>query len=184
MAQGHVQKSRNHENEGFEGSPITKSKSHKFKKKQNNPTELLAISFHKFTIQLTIILRVSRSWNRKVTNPKWSRIIQRSFWATLVFKFTIKMAPKPPPNHKSGIVPSSPIEPLQIPYYCARTPFGLAYGLKNWSAGWPACIPGCTLGAATLLIDDRITLIDNQSIGDTGKFWFWGLGVSGEPFWL
>ena len=32
-AQGHVQKSRNHENEGFEGSHITKSKSYKSKMK-------------------------------------------------------------------------------------------------------------------------------------------------------
>ena len=44
-AQGHVRKSRNHSNEGFEGSHITKSKSYKFKLEQNNPTELLSISF-------------------------------------------------------------------------------------------------------------------------------------------
>ena len=43
--QGHVQKSRNHRNDGFEGSHINKSKSYKFKLKQNNATELLSISF-------------------------------------------------------------------------------------------------------------------------------------------
>ena len=42
--QGHVQKSRNHRNEGFEGSPISKSKSYKFELEQNNTTELLSIS--------------------------------------------------------------------------------------------------------------------------------------------
>ena len=44
-AQGHVRKSRNHENEGFSVSPTSKSKSYQSKVKQNNPTELLAISF-------------------------------------------------------------------------------------------------------------------------------------------
>ena len=44
-AQGPVQKSRNQRNEGFEGSPITKSKSCKFNLKQHNTTELLSISF-------------------------------------------------------------------------------------------------------------------------------------------
>ena len=34
--QGHVKKFRSHENEGFEGSHITKSKSYKFKMEQNN----------------------------------------------------------------------------------------------------------------------------------------------------
>ena len=43
-AQGHVRKSRNHRNEGFEGSHISKSKSYKPKLKQNNTTELLSIS--------------------------------------------------------------------------------------------------------------------------------------------
>ena len=44
-AQGHVPKSRNHTNEGLEGSHISKPKSYKFKLKQNNHTELLSISF-------------------------------------------------------------------------------------------------------------------------------------------
>ena len=43
-AQGHVQKSRNHRNDGFEGSHITKSESSKFKLKQNNTMELLNFS--------------------------------------------------------------------------------------------------------------------------------------------
>ena len=43
-AQGHVPKSRNHRNESFEGPHISKSKSYKFKLKQNNTTELLSIS--------------------------------------------------------------------------------------------------------------------------------------------
>ena len=42
-AQGHVRKSRTHRNEGVEGSHLTKSKSYKFKLKQNNTTELLSI---------------------------------------------------------------------------------------------------------------------------------------------
>ena len=44
-AQGHVPKSRNHRNEGFEGSPMSKSKSDKFKLEQKNTVELLSISF-------------------------------------------------------------------------------------------------------------------------------------------
>ena len=44
-AQGHAQKCRNHRNDGFSVSPIGKSKSYKFKMKQNNPVELLSISF-------------------------------------------------------------------------------------------------------------------------------------------
>ena len=44
-AQGHVQKSRKHRNEGFEGFPIMKSKSDKFKLKQDNITELLNIIY-------------------------------------------------------------------------------------------------------------------------------------------
>ena len=42
-AQGHVRKVRNHRNEGFEGSHISKSKSYKLKSKQNHITELLDI---------------------------------------------------------------------------------------------------------------------------------------------
>ena len=48
-AQGHVRELGNHSNEGFEGSRVSKSKSYEFKLKQNNSTELLSISFHKFT---------------------------------------------------------------------------------------------------------------------------------------
>ena len=44
-AQGHVRKSRNHRNEWFEGSHMSKSKSYKFKLEQNNSTELLSIPF-------------------------------------------------------------------------------------------------------------------------------------------
>ena len=44
-AQGHFPKSRNHRNEGLEGSRISKSKSYKFKLKQNKTTEVLKISF-------------------------------------------------------------------------------------------------------------------------------------------
>ena len=43
-AQGHIRKSRNHRNEGFEGSHISKSKNYKFKLEQNNTTKLLSIS--------------------------------------------------------------------------------------------------------------------------------------------
>ena len=41
-AQGHVRKSRKHENDGFSNKTL---KSYKFKLKQNNATELLSISF-------------------------------------------------------------------------------------------------------------------------------------------
>ena len=50
-AQGHVQKSRNHKDEGFEG-PVMESYSYKFQLKQNNITELLLISFHKCIIKI------------------------------------------------------------------------------------------------------------------------------------
>ena len=43
-AQGHARKCRNHRNEGLEGSPMSKSKTYKFKLKQNNTTELSSIS--------------------------------------------------------------------------------------------------------------------------------------------
>ena len=44
-AQGHVRKPRNHRNEEFEGSHTSKSRSYKFKLKQNNTTEFLSTSF-------------------------------------------------------------------------------------------------------------------------------------------
>ena len=44
-AHGHVQKKRNHRNEGLESSHIGKSKSYNLKLKQNNITKLLSISF-------------------------------------------------------------------------------------------------------------------------------------------
>ena len=51
---GHVRKFRNHRNEGFEGSHISKSKSYKFKLRQNSTTELLSkhISFKNLTYKL------------------------------------------------------------------------------------------------------------------------------------
>ena len=42
---GHVQKSRNHEYEGFSVPPITKSKSYSSKLQQENSTELSGHSF-------------------------------------------------------------------------------------------------------------------------------------------
>ena len=44
-AQGHVQNSRGHRNEGFEGSHTSKSNKYKFKLMLNNTTELLSTSF-------------------------------------------------------------------------------------------------------------------------------------------
>ena len=41
-------------------------------------------------------VRIFPKWNRKVTNPKRSRRIIRSFWATLFLKITIKTAPQTP----------------------------------------------------------------------------------------
>ena len=35
-------------------------------------------------------------WSGKVTSPKWSRILLRSFWATLLLEFEVKMAPQTP----------------------------------------------------------------------------------------
>ena len=51
-AQGHVRKSRNQRSEGSEGSHLSKSKSYKFKLKQNHTTEPLSISLYKFTIRM------------------------------------------------------------------------------------------------------------------------------------
>ena len=39
--------------------------------------------------------RVFLKWIRKVTSPNLSRIILRSFWATVFFKSTMKMPPTP-----------------------------------------------------------------------------------------
>ena len=47
LSQGHVRTSRNHENEGFEGSHIIKSKSYKSKMEQNSITDK-----HIFSINL------------------------------------------------------------------------------------------------------------------------------------
>ena len=44
-AQGHVRKSRNHTNERFEGSPISKPGNYKFELTQDNTTELLKLIF-------------------------------------------------------------------------------------------------------------------------------------------
>ena len=43
---GHAPKSENHENHGFSGSPIMKSKSYESEMKQNNSTELFGYSFN------------------------------------------------------------------------------------------------------------------------------------------
>ena len=56
-ARGHIRKSRNHRNNVLEGSHISKSTSHKFKSKQNNTTEFLSISSHKFIIKMPQILQ-------------------------------------------------------------------------------------------------------------------------------
>ena len=57
---GHVQKSRNDGNDGFEGSPITKSKSYKFKMKRDNTTELVACLFYNSTIKMAQKSRKSK----------------------------------------------------------------------------------------------------------------------------
>ena len=46
--------------------------------------------------------RVPPEWNPEVTDPKWSRIIIRSFWAHLSLKLTTKVAPPKLPRPKSG----------------------------------------------------------------------------------
>ena len=45
--------------------------------------------------------RVLTKWNREVTTAKWSRIILRSFWATLFQKNTRKKAPQTPWDPKT-----------------------------------------------------------------------------------
>ena len=60
-------------------------------------------------------------WKLKVTSPKWSRIILRSFRATLFLEFTIKIAPRPPDPktvfcqifHKNSAFfrPQTPLDP-------------------------------------------------------------------------
>ena len=64
--------------------------------------------------------RVVLKWILKVTNPKWSRIILRSFWAHLSIIFTIKMPPPRPQTPNPDFVPYFPdfpafsrIPPLQ-----------------------------------------------------------------------
>ena len=49
------------------------------------------------------VFRFFGQWKVKFTTPKWSRIILRSFWATVLSRFTTKVAPKTPPNPKCGI---------------------------------------------------------------------------------
>ena len=44
-SRGHVPKSRNHRNDGFLGSPKSKSKKYKTKSKQNHSLELLSLLF-------------------------------------------------------------------------------------------------------------------------------------------
>ena len=51
-AQGHVQKSRNHEHEGSEGSHISTSESYKFKLEQNTTAELLSTNIPVFPVFL------------------------------------------------------------------------------------------------------------------------------------
>ena len=49
--------------------------------------------------------QVLPKWNRKVISRKWSRIISRSFWAILLLKFTVSMAPQTPNPELSRIFP-------------------------------------------------------------------------------
>ena len=60
------------------------------------------------------VLEVFPKRNQQITNPKWHRIILRSFWVIQSFKLVVKMVPRPPqtPNqiflldsHRSPIRP-------------------------------------------------------------------------------
>ena len=79
-AQRHVRKSRDHSNEGFEGSHTSKSKSYQFTLKQNNTTELLSISFAYFT---TKIVPKSQQKPRACCLFCFFRIF---YWASAFFK--------------------------------------------------------------------------------------------------
>ena len=51
-------------------------------------------------------VRIFPKWIQKVTSPKWSRIIVRSFRATLFWKITVRMAPQThPPDPKLWFFP-------------------------------------------------------------------------------
>ena len=91
-------------------------------------------------------------WSRKVTSPKWSRIIRRSFRATLFLKFTIKMVPPPCSETPDPEFPSFFVNLLQafrrISYWKAwkveQLPV-ISHGLATTSARsqeWPAATGG------------------------------------------
>ena len=51
-------------------------------------------------IKTIMTFRLFPQWNRKVICPDWSRIVLRSFWATLLSPFTTQRPPRPPPDPK------------------------------------------------------------------------------------
>ena len=59
-------------------------------------------------------------WNQKVTSPKRSRIILRSFKATLFLTFTIKMSPRPPQTPKPDFPRIFYRESMDILWYSGR----------------------------------------------------------------
>ena len=61
------------------------------------------------------IVGVFGKWNRKATSPIWSRIILRSFWATVI-KMYSKNGAQIPADPKTGFVHKSLLDPLWIPY--------------------------------------------------------------------
>ena len=62
--------------------------------------------------------RVFPKWNRNVTNPRWSRIILRSFWPPLFSTSKIKMGPQTPPDPKTRISTDFPGFPTgNLPFF-------------------------------------------------------------------
>ena len=86
---GHVQKSENHENEGFSGSPKMNPKTCRIHLgRTRKPVIFMIFGF----LDMPMISKTN--YFKFGTGPKWSRLILQSFWATLLIKFTVDMPPK------------------------------------------------------------------------------------------
>ena len=55
-----------------------------------------------------IVFRTFLKWNQKVTSPKWSRIILRSFWPILFVEFIVQMVPQTPQTPNLDFSPDFP----------------------------------------------------------------------------
>ena len=113
--QGHVRKYRNHRNERFEGSPISKSKSYKFKSQQNNPPELLRLLSYKFTLEVLQKRHKHAFFAVAIFFPYRPRFgclldqMSSNFQACLLGQHNFeKTMPRHPKNHNESIQESPP----------------------------------------------------------------------------